>query len=168
MSDDTTRPGRLPAIRQSRLRLKSTIVADVWGLWKSANATLLHGERGDGLRAMFQTDRGGDDRRLPAPPHLAATVLGLLAGLAGATLWYLVRVSTGYELGLIAIVVGLIVGVAVRKGSRERGGWFYQTLAIVLTYACIGAQYLPDVLAAARRRTSRKAGSGGSQGPRDE
>ena len=76
----------------------------------------------------------------------AATALGLLAGLAGAALWYAVRKITGYEIGLIAIAVGLMVGVAVRKGSKGRGGWFYQTLAIVLTYCCICAQYMPDIV----------------------
>jgi hypothetical protein len=78
----------------------------------------------------------------------AATALGLLAGLAGAALWYAVRKLTGYEIGLIAIAVGLMVGVAVRKGSKGRGGWFYQTLAIVLTYSCISAQYMPDIVEA--------------------
>jgi hypothetical protein len=78
----------------------------------------------------------------------AATALGLLAGLAGAAVWYAVRRITGYEIGLIAIVVGLMVGVAVRKGSRGRGGWFYQSLAIVLTYSCITAQYMPDIVEA--------------------
>ena len=72
--------------------------------------------------------------------------MGLLAGLAGAALWYAVRRTTGFEIGLIAIVVGLMVGVAVRKGSKGRGGWFYQTLAVVLTYGCICAQYMPDIV----------------------
>ena len=69
----------------------------------------------------------------------AATALGLLASLAGGALWDAVVKITGYEIGLIAILVGLMVGVAVRKGSKGRGGWFYQTLAIVLTYSCICA-----------------------------
>ena len=76
----------------------------------------------------------------------AATALGLIAGLAGAALWYAVRRGTGYEVGLIAILVGLMVGLAVRKGSKGRGGWFYQTLAILLTYGCICAQYMPDII----------------------
>lgn len=79
---------------------------------------------------------------------LTATTLGLLAGLAGAAIWYAVRMTTGYEIGLIAIVVGVMVGHAVRKGARGRGGLFYQTLAIALTYACISAQYMPDIIAA--------------------
>ena len=69
----------------------------------------------------------------------AATALGLLAGLAGAAIWYAVRKITDYEIGLIAIVVGLMVGVAVRKGSKGRGGWFYQALAMTLTYCCVCA-----------------------------
>lgn len=77
-----------------------------------------------------------------------AAGLGLLAGLAGAALWYAVRRLTDYELGIIAIAVGLMVGVAVRKGAKGRGGWFYQTLAIVLTYSCISAQYVPDIVTA--------------------
>jgi hypothetical protein len=77
-----------------------------------------------------------------------ATALGLVAGLAGAALWYVVRTVTGYEIGLIAILVGLMVGLAVRKGSKGRGGWFYQSLAVVLTYGCICAQYMPDIVQA--------------------
>lgn len=91
-----------------------------------------------------------------------AAVLGLLAGLAGAAIWYAVRRITGYEIGLIAIVVGLMVGIAVRRGSRGRGGWFYQGLAIVLTYGCISAQYVPDVVEAILQE-SRKAPSAPAQ-----
>ena len=38
---------------------------------------------------------------------------------------------------LIAIVVGLFVGRAVRWGSGGRGGRLYQGLAVVLTYLAI-------------------------------
>jgi hypothetical protein len=77
---------------------------------------------------------------------LAATGWGLLAGLAGAAIWFAVRKLTGYEIGLIAVLVGVMVGTAVRKGAKGRGGWFYQTLAIALTYSCICAQYVPDLV----------------------
>src|SRR5207248_894584 len=52
---------------------------------------------------------------------------------------------TGYELGLIAIVVGLLVGGAVRKASHGRGGAVYQTIAIFMTYAAIVFNYTPDL-----------------------
>jgi len=56
-----------------------------------------------------------------------------------------VRVATGYEVGIIAIVVGVMVGGAVRKGSHARGGWLYQGLAMFLTYAAIVSTYVPEV-----------------------
>jgi hypothetical protein len=71
---------------------------------------------------------------------------GLVAAAIGAALYYGVRAVTGYELGLIAIVVGLMVGSAVRWGSHARGGWLYQALAIGLTYLSIVSTYLPFVI----------------------
>lgn len=43
-----------------------------------------------------------------------AVIGGLLAALVGAVLWATVTVSTGYQIGYMAIAVGLIVGFAVR------------------------------------------------------
>ena len=37
------------------------------------------------------------------------------------------------------MLVGLAVGVAVRKGSSGRGGWRYQLLAMFLTYSAVVA-----------------------------
>lgn len=37
--------------------------------------------------------------------------LGIVGGLAGALLWFAVRRVTGYEVGLVAIVVGLLVAI---------------------------------------------------------
>lgn len=76
----------------------------------------------------------------------SAIGLGLLAALAGSILWFAVRKFSGYEIGLIAIVVGFLVGKAVSKGSRGRGGWGYQLLAVFLTYSSIVVQYVPDVI----------------------
>jgi hypothetical protein len=84
-----------------------------------------------------------------------ATLLGLGAGAVGAGVWYAVRATTGYELGLIAIGVGLFVGAAVRKGSAHRGGWRYQALAIFLTYASIVSTYVPDVLSGLREMAEK-------------
>lgn len=75
-----------------------------------------------------------------------ACAFGALAALAGTLLWYAVRKLTGYEVGLIAVVVGVAVGSAVRAGSHGRGGWRYQTLAIFLTYASIVSNYIPDIV----------------------
>ena len=77
---------------------------------------------------------------------LKATVFGLAAGLLGAVIWYLVRHFLHLQAGLIAILVGFMVGAAVRKGSNQRGGLGYQLLAVVLTYSSICANYMPDIL----------------------
>jgi hypothetical protein len=87
---------------------------------------------------------------------LRAAAYGLGAGALGAGVWYAVRATTGYELGLIAIGVGLFVGGAVRKGSNGRGGWRYQTLAMFLTYASIVSTYVPMIMSAMRQGVEDK------------
>jgi hypothetical protein len=72
--------------------------------------------------------------------------LGVAAAALGAAIYYAVLAITGYEIGLIAIVVGFLVGAAVNKGSRGRGGWVYQTLAIALTYSAIVVTYIPFIV----------------------
>ena len=79
---------------------------------------------------------------------LRASVFGLLAAALGSGIYYAVSALTGYEFGLIAIVVGLMVGMAVRVGSRGRGGWRYQALAMFLTYASIVSTYIPQIVQA--------------------
>lgn len=86
-------------------------------------------------------NRGGAAGRLGK-----ALVLGILATIGCAILWYAVIKLTGYELGILAIVVGFVVGGAVRKGSNGRGGWRYQALAIFLTYTAIVTSYVPLII----------------------
>jgi hypothetical protein len=88
---------------------------------------------------------------------LKATILGVLAGAVGAGLYYAVRALTGYEFGLIAVVVGLLVGGAVRMGSGHRGGVPYQLLAMFLTYASIISTYLPYMIEGYRQQTADEA-----------
>ncbi|MBZ4333981.1 hypothetical protein [Corallococcus sp. AS-1-12] len=75
---------------------------------------------------------------------LKAAVFGFGAAIAGALVYWVVGL-TGYNIGLIAILVGWMVGTAVFKGSESRGGWFYQALAVGLTYFAVAASLAPDV-----------------------
>ncbi len=77
---------------------------------------------------------------------LRAIGAGIGAGLGGAILYWAILAATGYEFGLIAIVVGFAVGKAVHWGSRGRGGWAYQALAIGLTYLAIVSAYVPTIV----------------------
>jgi hypothetical protein len=74
-----------------------------------------------------------------------AALYGLGAAILGSLIYYAVSAATGYEFGLIAVVVGLMVGKAVRKGSGSLGGKKYQALAMLLTYFSISSTYVPPL-----------------------
>ena len=78
---------------------------------------------------------------------LRAIGAGLGAALAGSILYYAILAISGYEFGLIAIIVAMAVGKAVNWGLYGRGGWRYQTMAIVLTYVAIVSSYVPLIFA---------------------
>lgn len=77
---------------------------------------------------------------------MRAGFFGFIAALAGAALWGGVIWMTGYELGLIAVVVGFMVGAAVKAGTHGRGGLLYQFMAVGLTYLAVSLAYVPLVL----------------------
>jgi len=79
------------------------------------------------------------NRGSPARRFAKALGLGTAAAALGAGVYFGIEALTGYEFGLVAVVVGLLVGTAVRKGSSGRGGWRYQLLAMFLTYSAVVA-----------------------------
>ena len=83
-----------------------------------------------------------------------AALFGLGGAVAGAALYYAVRVATGLEIGLIAIAVGWIVGRAVQRGAQGGGGRRYQLLAVGLTYVAIASTYVPLLIQEVHRRAS--------------
>lgn len=74
-----------------------------------------------------------------------ALAFGAAGGALGAVAWYAVRALSGYEVGLIAIAVGWLVGRGVNLGTGGRGGVGFQFLAALVTYTSIALQYVPDV-----------------------
>jgi hypothetical protein len=116
-------------------------------------------ERCKTQRELDQQSASGSGR------FLRATAFGAGAAAVGSAIWYAVRVVTEYEVGLIAIVVGLMVGGAVRAGSRHRGGPLYQVLAVTLTYVGICAQYVPDVVQALRKMSTEEHSAAASPAP---
>ena len=93
----------------------------------------------------------------------AAVGLGALAAVGGSILYFAVAAITGREFGLVAIVVGFGVGKAVHKGSRGRGGWAYQTLAVSLTYLAIVSTYVPLIAKEFQNMPARSAGHGSAR-----
>ena len=94
--------------------------------------------------AVIRTFQGGS----PIGRFLKALFLGLIAAIFCSAGWLLIVKVTGYAIGLVAIVVGVVVGLAVRKGTGGRGGWVYQGMAVILTYLAISASYVPDIVEA--------------------
>jgi hypothetical protein len=72
-----------------------------------------------------------------------AGLFGLGAAVAGAILYYAVIAISNFEIGIVAIAIGFMVGWAVRKGAGGRGGRRFQVLALVLTYWAVGLAYTP-------------------------
>ncbi len=81
-----------------------------------------------------------------ASRFFGAVALGAVAAAIGCALWMVVTEVTGYEIGLIAIGVGYIVGTAVHVGARRAGGLVYQLLAVFLTYTAIVMTYVPMIV----------------------
>jgi hypothetical protein len=81
-----------------------------------------------------------------AGPLLKAGLFGLGAAIAGAAIYYAVMALADLEIGIVAILIGFMVGYAVRKGAAGRGGKRFQIIAAVLTYWAVGLAYTPFAL----------------------
>lgn len=104
----------------------------------------------DKIEAMFhqgsRLDRG-----------IKAVLFGTIAAALGAILYYAIMRITGLNIGLVAVVVGLMVGGAVKAGSGNRGGRFYQLLAVFLTYSAIVGMFVPKMLDVFRKGPGQNA-----------
>lgn len=118
-----------------------------------------------GMQAVL---RGGSKLRR----FLRAASFGVVMGALGCAIYYAVLSLTGFHFSVISIAVGYMVGKAVRKGSDNRGGLFYQFLAVFLTYTAIVATFIPMIAPmvfdpAVRQRgvAQRAAAAGKAAGP---
>ena len=95
-------------------------------------------------------------------PLVRAGVFGLGAGIAGAAIYYAVIAIAHLEIGIVAILIGYMVGTAVRKGARGRGGLRFQVLAVALTYASVAIAYSPMAWQAIGARQAARAAAASS------
>jgi hypothetical protein len=110
-----------------------------------------------------------------APPAYSfprALLFGAGAALAGCAIYATVAIATGMEIGLIAILVGVMVGKSIRRASGGSGGRPQQILAVALTYFAITTSYIPviiwDVAHKSKIEASPTAGGGASTQPSSE
>jgi hypothetical protein len=78
------------------------------------------------------------------PPHslLKAALYGGGAAIAGCALYAFVAIAANLQLALLAILIGYMVGRAVRHASNGLGGRSQQILAVLLTYFAITFSYV--------------------------
>jgi hypothetical protein len=83
--------------------------------------------------------------RLPASANniLGGLLAGIVAAVLATALWYAVIVVSHYQLGIVAIVVGFLVGQAVVLGASNRGSIALVGISVVLTLlALVVSEYL--------------------------
>ena len=91
-----------------------------------------------------------------------ASAFGLGAAVvSGAALAVVLTLLKGTIWGFFSIIVGLVIGTAVRAGCRYRGGWLYQALAMILTYITINAATFAMVLQAGDGNEALEGRTGG-------
>lgn len=78
------------------------------------------------------------------PEHLATGLLaGAVAAILASALWYAVVVVTNYQVGLVAIAVGFLVGQAVVLGAGRRGSPVLVAGSVILTLLALAiSEYL--------------------------
>src|SRR5258708_27620060 len=137
------RGGERRAAAGSRRVRRGRAGALVRRLPAGAGRQLFRGRRPHGVRRMPPATARCLRAAAGAGAFPRAALAGLGAAAVGAGIYIAVRYATGYQVGLISILVGFLVGRAVHWGSRGRGGWPYQALAMVLTYLAIVSIYVP-------------------------
>ena len=98
----------------------------------------------------IRLEGGGRVDEGPLVRFARAALFGGGAALAGSVVYWAVLAATDTNFALLAILVGFMVGRAVHVGSRERGGWGYQAMAVGLTYLSIVTSFIPILVHAMR------------------
>lgn len=94
--------------------------------------------------ACAEKIRTGQQSQKPVP-LFRAVLYGMGAALAGSVL-YAIPLAMGFQIGIVALLVGWMVGKAIRKGSYGVGGRPQQILAVALTYFAISTSFFPAAL----------------------
>ena len=82
---------------------------------------------------------GQSQPRQPASTNdiLGGFLAGLVAAVLATGLWYAVVVVSHYQLGIVAIVVGFLIGQGVVLGASRRGSVVLIAISVVLTLVAL-------------------------------
>src|SRR5215471_405992 len=90
---------------------------------------------------------------------LRAAVWGFGAAIAGAAIYYSVMAFLNLEIGIVAILIGWMVGRAIQKATHNFGATRYQVLAVALTYTAVAMAYAPFALQAIMKEKGHRVAS---------
>lgn len=154
MSQDPTLPA--PAVPEGPLQLDVAVPSDATAMNATDRPSVtcafcrtpLHDEYHQvGKRPACATCRRTVERQIavPASPGvmLRAVLFALGAAVAGAVVYYGVAEITGLQIGIVAVLIGYMVGWAVQRATGNRGGRRFQIVAAVFTYWSVGLAYTP-------------------------
>ncbi|HYG76419.1 MAG TPA: hypothetical protein VEK08_15545 [Planctomycetota bacterium] len=96
---------------------------------------------------------------------IKAAIYGSIAGVFGAGIYWAVLYFLNLQFGLISILVGFMVGAAVKAGSEQRGGLAYQLLAVFITYTAIVSAYVPMLVAGIMELNEKRAATAKAEPP---
>jgi hypothetical protein len=142
----TPAPGTDVAAGATCQNCQSRIEAEYY----EANGHVICEQCREGLEAAIAPPRG-------AGPTILAALFGVGAGIVGAAIYYAVIAIAHLQIGIVAILIGYMVGYAVRRGAGNRGGRRLQVLAVALTYLAVAFAYTPFVIAAAVEKSHEPA-----------
>jgi hypothetical protein len=74
-----------------------------------------------------------------------ALLFGFMVAAVLACLWFLAASASGRPLSPIALLAGVVVGLAVHQGSGGCGGLRYQVIAMLLVYVAFVVRFVPPV-----------------------
>jgi uncharacterized membrane protein len=77
----------------------------------------------------------------------AAVRWGIGAALVAAGVYYAVFAVWRMNFVLIAVIAGVLIGLAVRRGAQSNRAQRFRFVAVGLTYLCVVSTYLPALIA---------------------
>ena len=136
-SDENSTPEELQFVRAEPVKPEETAQCCV-GCKSPIVGTYFHANGKVGLPELCGT---GSEKPASSPASsLGRAALYGRRRLRGFAIYTIVAITTGFQIGLIAILVGYMVGRAGRGGARGLGGRPQQILAVALTHYSITHQ----------------------------
>ncbi len=89
-----------------------------------------------------------------------AALYGVGAAIGGSIIYWLVGL-TGWQFGIVAILVGIMVGKSIRHATKGKTTRAYQVLAVLLTYGSITTSYVPQLVSYALSQQTKSAAESG-------